>query len=116
MRTLQRIVAGALAGAGLLLTACAVAPPPTPVEREYGVSHHLAVFGQIADPAAEKNRAPVAGVAGTAAQGAYRRYLGSFGPAERVEAVFAPAPAAGAAVEVREKTAPDYPAAGKTAK
>jgi hypothetical protein len=37
-------------GGLLLLCGCAVSPPPSPVERDYGLSHRLAIYGQTANP------------------------------------------------------------------
>lgn len=60
------ITAGVTTLGGLLfLGGCAVAPRPTPVERDYGLSHRLAIYNQTAAPVAgessgagrEQNRA-----------------------------------------------------------
>ena len=73
-RMLIKVVAGGL----FLLGGCAVAPAPTAVERDYGLSYHLAVYDQIAHPAAEENLLWVEGIDGKAALGAYSKYQESF--------------------------------------
>lgn len=105
MRTRMRFGAGALAAAGLLLAGgCAVAPPSTAVERDRGLAHRLAILGQIADPAAGEISEPVEGLAGSAARGAYRRYLGSYGGQEREAAEYTRPERPGGATEIREKS------------
>lgn len=60
MRTRILIKAGVTAlGSLLFLGGCTVAPPPTPVERDYGLSHRLALYRQIACPDAGKKLEPV---------------------------------------------------------
>ena len=58
----------------MLLGGCAVAPPPTPVERDFGLSHRLAIYGQTANPAAEENLEPVEGIDGKVALGTMNNY------------------------------------------
>jgi len=80
MRTRLLITAGVPAlGCLLLLGGCAVAPPPSPVERDYGLSHQLAIYGQTANPEAEENLDPVEWIDGKAALGIMSRYRASFG-------------------------------------
>lgn len=75
MRTRILINAGVTAlGSLLLLGGCAVAPPPSPVERDFGLSHRLAVYGQTANPDAENNLEPVVGIDGKVALGAFNKY------------------------------------------
>jgi hypothetical protein len=102
MGTGTKLGAGALACACLsLLAGCAVSPPPTPVERDFGLAHHLAIYGQQANPAAGENLEPVEGIAGGAARGAYQQYIESFGGKEREAAAFTPPTAvSGGAQEV----------------
>ena len=79
MRTRILIEAGATAlGCLMLLGGCAVTPPPTPLERDFGLSHHLAIYGQIANPAAEENLGLVEGIEGKLSLGALWRYRKTF--------------------------------------
>ena len=75
MRPRIPIKAGtAVVGGLLLLGGCAVTPPPSPIERDYGLSHRLAIYGQTLDPAAEENLEPMAGMDGKAALGTLNSY------------------------------------------
>ena len=51
---------------------------PSRVEMDYGTSHKLAKFNQTLNPEAEKNREPVTGFDGGAAQGVIGRYHKGF--------------------------------------
>ena len=67
-------------GAGIsIIGGCSVTPAPSPLVRDFGVAHELAVLGQIANPAAEENLAPVEGIDGKIALGIYNRYRAGFG-------------------------------------
>ena len=67
-------------GAGIsIIGGCSVTPTPTPLARDYGVAHELAVLGQIANPAAEENLAPVEGIEGKIGLANYNRYRAGFG-------------------------------------
>ena len=81
MRTQFRVTAASLAAAGLLLVVCgcAVAPAPTAIERDYGLSHRLALYGQTANPDAEQNLDLVEGIEGKASLGAMNGYREGFG-------------------------------------
>ena len=51
---------------------------PSRLEMDYGTSHKLAKFNQTLNPEAEKNREPVTGFDGGAAQGVIGRYHKGF--------------------------------------
>ena len=87
MRTRILMMAGATAlGCLMLLGGCSVAPPPSPIERDFGLSHRLAIYGQIANPAAEQNLEPVVGMDGKAALGAVEIYRTSLGYTKDMDA------------------------------
>jgi len=48
------------------------------LERDYGTSYQLQKFNQTLNPGAEKNRAPVMGIDGQAAQNAVEKYRKGF--------------------------------------
>lgn len=74
-------------GAGIsIVGACSVAPPPSPVARDFGVAHKLAVLGQTANPAAEQNLAPVEGIDGKIALGTVNGYRASRGYGKEMDA------------------------------
>lgn len=80
MRTRILIKAGLTAlGCLMLLGGCSVTPPPTPTERDYGLSHRLAIYGQTANPAAEENLEPVEGIDGKVALGTLNNYRSGLG-------------------------------------
>jgi hypothetical protein len=60
--------------AGLLISCAA----PTRVETDYGTSYKLQKFNQTANPAAEKNLAPVQGLDSRASAGAVEKYHKEF--------------------------------------
>jgi hypothetical protein len=75
----------ALGACTSIVGGCASTPPPTPLARDFGVAHELAVFGQIANPAAEENLAPVEGIDGKIALGSYNRYRAGFGYSKEMD-------------------------------
>jgi hypothetical protein len=87
MRTRILIEAGITAlGCLTLLGGCSVTPPPSPVERDYGLSHRLAIYGQIANPAAEENLGLVEGMDGKVALGAVNAYRAGHGYTKDMDA------------------------------
>jgi len=87
MRTRILIEAGATAlGCLMLLGGCAVTPPPTPLERDFGLSHHLAIYGQTAYPAAEENLETVEGIDGKVALGTMNSYRSGRGYSKDMDA------------------------------
>jgi hypothetical protein len=69
----------AFVGIGIIsmtLVGCTIGP--TRLESDYGMSVSLAMSGQILDPAAQQNLAPVYGFDGKAAAATIERYQTSF--------------------------------------
>ena len=83
-----RIIIGltlALVASISIVGGCATAPPPSPIARDFGLAYELAVQGQIANPAAEQNLAPVEGIDGKIALGAYHGYRSGFGYSKEMD-------------------------------
>lgn len=76
MSKLGPLVFACLGIAVVMLAGCAVGP--TRVEADFGRSVDLARSGQILDPAAQQNLAPVYGFDGKAAQATLERYRSTF--------------------------------------
>ena len=76
MGELGRVVFACLGIGVVMLAGCAVGP--TTLEADFGKSVSLATSGQILDPAAQQNLAPVYGFDGKAAQLTIDRYRSTF--------------------------------------
>jgi hypothetical protein len=76
MGELGRIVFAYLGIGVVMLAGCAVGP--TRLEADYGKSVNLATAGQILDPAAQQNLAPVYGFDGKTAALTLDRYRSTF--------------------------------------
>jgi len=77
-KTIAIVVSLSFAAASLI--SCAA---PTRVETDYGTSYKLQKFNQTANPAAEKNLAPVQGLDSQASNGAVTKYHKEFEKADK---------------------------------
>ena len=65
-------------GVVILAVALAACAGPSRLERDFGTSHRLQVYNQVANVEAEKNLAPVEGMDGRAAGATVERYEKGF--------------------------------------
>lgn len=68
--------------AASILAGCA---PYGALTKDYGKSYNAVKAGQILNPGASANLAPVTGLPGAAADGAMKKYAESFAPSEQAQ-------------------------------
>lgn len=80
MKIRRQNVCLAIALTTIALCAACASSPPSRIESDYGMSHRLAIYNQISNPAAEDSLAPVEGLDGKIAlgiiKGRYRPTMG----------------------------------------
>ncbi len=74
-----------LAAVALILLATAGCAHYGALEADYGNSYNMAKQGQILNPAASHNLAPVTGLAGAAADSAMKKYMESFATSQQCQ-------------------------------